>query len=132
VAARLFWFEHKPKISEIRQLDPCSDRHRRHPPCIAAPWGGKSLAQQLALGAGDAVSLWAGCAVHRLRALCPHPAEARHCQNADLEHANATITGNTDQITTLQTGNEALLETLDSATLRRMSLQLQVREGVNG
>jgi hypothetical protein len=52
--------------------------------------------------------------------------------NADLEHANATITGNTDQITTLQTGNEALLETLDSATLRRMSLQLQVREGVNG
>lgn len=52
--------------------------------------------------------------------------------NADLEHANATITGNTDQITTLQTGNGALLETLDSATLRRMSLQLQVREGVNG
>ena len=42
--------------------------------------------------------------------------------NADLEHTNATITGNTDQITTLQTGNEALLENLDSATLRRMSL----------
>jgi hypothetical protein len=52
--------------------------------------------------------------------------------NADLEHANATITGNTDQITTLQTGNEALLETLDSTTLTRMSLQLQVREGGNG
>ena len=52
--------------------------------------------------------------------------------NADLEHANATITGNTDQITTLHTGNETMLENLDSATLRRMSLQLQVREGVNG
>ena len=53
--------------------------------------------------------------------------------NADLEHANATtITGNTEQITTLQTGNEALLETLDSATLTRMSLQLHVREGGNG
>ena len=52
--------------------------------------------------------------------------------NADLEHANATITGNSDQSTTLQTGNEALLENLDSATLRRMSLQLQVQESVNG
>ncbi len=52
--------------------------------------------------------------------------------NTDLEHANAMITGNTEQITTLQTGNEALLETLDSAMLTRMSLQLQVREGGNG
>lgn len=52
--------------------------------------------------------------------------------NADLEHANATITGNNDQIIKLQSGNEALLENLDSATLRRMSLQLQVWERVNG
>ena len=52
--------------------------------------------------------------------------------NADLEHARATITGNTEQVTTLQTGNEALLETLESATLTRMSLQLQVREDGNG
>ncbi len=39
--------------------------------------------------------------------------------NADLEHAKATITGNTDQITMLQTGNEALLEIPDSATLTK-------------
>ena len=37
--------------------------------------------------------------------------------NADVEHANATITGKTDQITTLQTGNETLQENLDFATL---------------
>lgn len=37
--------------------------------------------------------------------------------SADLEHANATITGKTDQITTLQTGNETLQENLDFAKL---------------
>lgn len=46
---------------------------------------------------------------------------------ADLEHANAMITGNIDQIITLQTDNEARLENLDSATLRRISQQLSLR-----
>jgi septal ring factor EnvC (AmiA/AmiB activator) len=38
--------------------------------------------------------------------------------NADLEHANATITGKTEQITTLQTDNETLQKNLDSAMLQ--------------
>jgi peptidoglycan hydrolase CwlO-like protein len=37
--------------------------------------------------------------------------------NADLEHANTTLTTQTDQITTLQTGTETLQKNLDSATL---------------
>ena len=37
--------------------------------------------------------------------------------NADLEHANATTTSKTEQITTLQTGNETLQKNLDSAML---------------
>ena len=61
-----------------------------------------------------------------------HTRQKLETANADLEHANATITGNTGQVTTLQAGNEALLETLESATLTRMSLQLQVREGGDG
>jgi chromosome segregation ATPase len=43
--------------------------------------------------------------------------------NADLERANATITGKTDQITTLQTGNETLQKKLDSATLHMFVLE---------
>lgn len=31
VAARLFWSEYQPTFSCHRQLDPYSDRHRRHP-----------------------------------------------------------------------------------------------------
>ena len=31
VAARFFGWKHQPKLSENRQLDPCSDRYRRHP-----------------------------------------------------------------------------------------------------
>lgn len=50
--------------------------------------------------------------------------------NADLEHANATITGKTDQITTLQTGNETLQENLDSATLHMYVLK--ALSGVRG
>jgi septal ring factor EnvC (AmiA/AmiB activator) len=37
--------------------------------------------------------------------------------NANLEQANATVTGQTDQISTLQTGNETLQKDLDSAAL---------------
>ena len=37
--------------------------------------------------------------------------------NAGLEQANATVTSQTDQITTLQTGNETLQKDLDSAKL---------------
>ncbi len=37
--------------------------------------------------------------------------------NADLKQANATVTSQTDQITTLQTGNETLQKDLDSAKL---------------
>ena len=47
--------------------------------------------------------------------------------NADLEHANATITGKTDQITTLQTGNANLQKNLDSSML-----QLYVLEALSG
>ena len=43
--------------------------------------------------------------------------------NVDLEHANATITSNTDQITTLQTGNQTLQKKLDSATLNMTVLK---------
>jgi len=43
--------------------------------------------------------------------------------NADLEHANATITGKTEQITTLQTGNETLQKNLDSARLHMYLLK---------
>jgi multidrug resistance efflux pump len=50
--------------------------------------------------------------------------------NADLEHANATITGKTDQITTLQTGNETLQMNLDSATLHMY--MLKALSGVRG
>jgi peptidoglycan hydrolase CwlO-like protein len=50
--------------------------------------------------------------------------------NADLEHANATITGKTDQITTLQTGNENLQKKLDSATLHMYVLK--ALSGVRG
>jgi len=37
--------------------------------------------------------------------------------NADLVHANTTLTSKTDQITALQTGAQALQNSLDSATL---------------
>ncbi len=50
--------------------------------------------------------------------------------NADLEHANATITGKTDRITTLQTGNETLKKNLDSATLHMYVLK--ALSGVRG
>lgn len=50
--------------------------------------------------------------------------------NADLEHANATITGKTNQITTLQTGNETLQKNLDSATLHMYVLK--ALSGVRG
>jgi hypothetical protein len=50
--------------------------------------------------------------------------------NADLDHANATVTGQTDQITTLQTGNETLQKNLDSATLHMYVLK--ALSGVRG
>jgi hypothetical protein len=50
--------------------------------------------------------------------------------NADLEHANATITGQTDRIKTLQTGNDALQKNLDSATLHMYVLK--ALSGVRG
>ncbi len=50
--------------------------------------------------------------------------------NADLEHANATVTSQTDQITTLQTGNETLQKDLDSAKLH--SYVLKALSGVHG
>jgi flagellin-like hook-associated protein FlgL len=43
--------------------------------------------------------------------------------NADLEHANATLTSQTDQVTTLQTGKETLQKNLDSATLHLFVLK---------
>jgi septal ring factor EnvC (AmiA/AmiB activator) len=49
---------------------------------------------------------------------------------ADLEHANATITSQTDQITTLQTDNETLQKNLDSATLHMYVLK--ALSGVRG
>jgi hypothetical protein len=50
--------------------------------------------------------------------------------NADLENANATISGDDVQITTLQTGNEALQENLDSAMLHMYLLK--ALSGVRG
>jgi hypothetical protein len=50
--------------------------------------------------------------------------------NADLEFANATVTSQTDQITTLQTGNETLQKDLDSAILH--SYMLKALSGVRG
>ena len=50
--------------------------------------------------------------------------------NADLEQANATVTSQTDQITTLQTGNETLQKDLDSAKLH--SYVLKALSGVRG
>lgn len=47
--------------------------------------------------------------------------------NADLEHANATITANTEQITTLQKSNATQQKNLDSATL-----QLYVLKALSG
>ena len=41
----------------------------------------------------------------------------------DLEDARSTITGNTDQINTLQTGNETLQKNLDSAVLHMVLLE---------
>jgi hypothetical protein len=50
--------------------------------------------------------------------------------SADLESANATITAKTDQITTLQTGNETLQKELDSTTLHMYVLE--ALSGVRG
>jgi hypothetical protein len=50
--------------------------------------------------------------------------------NSDLEHANATVTSQTNQITTLQTGNETLQKDLDSAILH--SYVLKALSGVRG
>jgi hypothetical protein len=50
--------------------------------------------------------------------------------NTDLDHANATVTGQTDQITTLQTGNTTLQKDLDSAKLH--SYVLKALSGVRG
>jgi cytoskeletal protein RodZ len=50
--------------------------------------------------------------------------------NADLGHANATITSQSDQITTLQTSNETLQKNLDSATLHMYVLK--ALSGVRG
>jgi len=43
--------------------------------------------------------------------------------NADLEHANGTVTSQSDQITTLQTGNQTLQKDLDSAILHSYVLK---------
>jgi hypothetical protein len=50
--------------------------------------------------------------------------------NVDLEHANSAITGQTDQIATLQMGNDALQKNLDSATLHMYVLK--ALSGVRG
>lgn len=50
--------------------------------------------------------------------------------NADLEQANATVTSQTDQITTLQTSGEALQKDLDDAKLH--SYVLKALSGVRG
>jgi capsule polysaccharide export protein KpsE/RkpR len=50
--------------------------------------------------------------------------------NADLEHANATISGNNDQIATLQTDSETLQKNLDSAMLHMYILK--ALSGVRG
>ena len=50
--------------------------------------------------------------------------------STDLEQANATVTSQTDQITTLQTSNETLQKDLDSARLH--SYVLKALSGVRG
>jgi peptidoglycan hydrolase CwlO-like protein len=50
--------------------------------------------------------------------------------NADLEQTNATITANTEQITTLQADSETLQKNLDSATLHMYVLR--ALSGVRG
>jgi hypothetical protein len=50
--------------------------------------------------------------------------------NANLELANATVTSQSDQINTLQTGNETLQKDLDSAKLH--SYVLKALSGVRG
>ncbi|OGN92182.1 MAG: hypothetical protein A2Y88_07245 [Chloroflexi bacterium RBG_13_48_10] len=50
--------------------------------------------------------------------------------NIDLEHATATVASQTDQITTLQTGNQTLQKDLDSAKLH--SYVLKALSGVRG
>ena len=50
--------------------------------------------------------------------------------NSDLEQANATVTSQTNQITTLQTGNETLQKDLDSAKLH--IYMLKALSGVRG
>lgn len=50
--------------------------------------------------------------------------------NADLEHANATISDMTDQVATLQAENETLQQNLDSATLHMVVLE--ALSGVRG
>ena len=43
VAARLFWWEHKPKTPAHRQLDPYVDRYRHHTRHIENPWNSVNL-----------------------------------------------------------------------------------------
>jgi hypothetical protein len=50
--------------------------------------------------------------------------------NADLEHANATISSMTDQVATLQTDNETLQKDLDTTTLHMYVLK--ALSGVRG
>ncbi len=50
--------------------------------------------------------------------------------NTDLEHANVTITGKTEQINTVQTNNQTLQKNLDSATLHMYVLK--ALSGVRG
>jgi hypothetical protein len=50
--------------------------------------------------------------------------------NTELENANATITGKTGQITTLQTGNDALQTNIESTTLHMYVLK--ALSGVRG
>ena len=50
--------------------------------------------------------------------------------NGNLEHANATVTGQTEQITRLQSDNETLQKDLDSAKLH--SYVLKALSGVHG
>lgn len=50
--------------------------------------------------------------------------------NADLEHANATISSMTDQVATLQADSETLQKDLDSATLHMVVLK--ALSGVRG
>jgi hypothetical protein len=45
MAARLFRSEHKFKLPENRQLDPYSDRYRRHTPNIEPAWDSMNLSR---------------------------------------------------------------------------------------